>query len=367
MKAALSREFAWRAAAPGVALALALALTAKLGSKQIEASLTQGHPSPISPVLIGIVLGMLWRHFVGIGPGIERGVQWILSTLLRAGIALVGLRLTLQGLANVGVLAVPIVVSCIATALLVSRLVGRALGLSTPLQLLLGVGSAVCGCTAIVATAPAVKASAAETGTALACIVVMGSLGMLLYPWLGTTLFSADPMPVGIFLGSAIHDTSQVVGASLITAQQFGLPEVVGIASATKLLRNVSIIALVPLLAWSSRGRSPATTENGGVRREDVFPAFVVWFLVFVLVRALGDLFVSTDASLQPLWQQTTAACQTLSEVLMICGMTAVGLNISLPELYKVGARPLCVTLIVAIATACCSLGLTFLLFRVLL
>lgn len=363
MKAALPREIAWRAMAPGVALALALALTAKLGSKQIEATLTQGHASPVSPVLLGIVLGMLWRHFVGIGPGIERGVQWILCTLLRAGIALVGLRLTLQGLAHVGLLAVPIVVTCIATALLVSQVAGRMLGLSTPLRQLLAVGSAVCGCTAIVATAPAIRANPTETGTALACVVVTGSLGMLLYPWLAVTIFSSEALPVGIFLGSAIHDTSQVIGASLIASQQFGLPEVVGIASATKLLRNVSIIALVPMLAWFSRERSPS--GNSSVRREDVIPAFVVWFLVFVLVRAAGDTLFA--GNLQPLWLQTTGAFQSLSEIMMICGMTAVGLNISLPELYRVGVRPLCVTLIVAVATACCSLGLVFALFRFVL
>ncbi len=346
-----------RVVIPGVALTLGLAFVARFGSSEIASHLVDGKASPVSPVLLGIVFGMLWRHFIGLGPAAQQGVQWILGTILHIGIALVGLRLTLSGLAGVGPAAFAVVVACITTALVVSRIVGRMLGLSSVMQGLLAVGSAVCGCTAIVATSPALRARPVETGAALTCVVLIGSLGMLFYPWLAATLLDEQPRLVGIFLGSAIHDTSQVIGASLIYAQQFGAPDVVGFASATKLFRNLSIIILVPLLAWSARAES-TDGEQPAQRRKPLVPQFVIWFVVFVIVRTLGDQLVAGDTQTQQLWLQTMSTSQLVSDLFLTCGMTAVGLSVSLSQMHQVGFRPICAALIIAAATATCSLGM---------
>lgn len=352
---------AWRLALPGVALTIALALAATLGSKEIKSLLMSGAVSPVSPVLLGIVFGILWGNFVGLEPRVQQGVQWVLNTVLRVGIALVGLRLTLQGLAGVGPIAIAIVAACIATALLVSKLAGRMLGLSESMQMLLAVGSAVCGCTAIVAASPAIRAPPVETGAALTCVVLIGSLGMLLYPWLAAAVFEQQTLPVGVFLGSAIHDTSQVIGASLIYAQQFGAPDVVGFATATKLFRNLSIIVLVPLMAWSTQARMKSTgEEQAATNGEPLIPRFVLWFVACVLVRTVGDQAVATDAHAQQLWLQAMSASQSLSDLLMISGMTAAGLSVSLSQMYQVGFRPICAALMITAATATCSLGLTY-------
>ena len=103
----------------------------------------------------------------------------------------------------------------------------------------------------------------------------------------------------------------------------------------------------------------------GGVatQRPKLIPAFVIWFVVFVLVRAIGDhLFAA--GPIHDGWLRAIAAAQTLSEILLICGMTAVGLNISLSQMYSTGARAIVTALLVAVATATCSLGLTYLLFH---
>jgi uncharacterized integral membrane protein (TIGR00698 family) len=356
----LLRTNSWRVAVPGIALTLALALVAKLGASEISTLLMDGAASPVSPVLLGIVLGMLWRNFIGLGSCVHVGVQWTLGSILRIGIALVGLRLTLSGIVGIGPAAIAVVIACIATALVVSRVIGRLLGLSSVMQGLLAVGSAVCGCTAIVAAAPSMRARPAETGAALACVVLIGSLGMLAYPWLAALVFRERALPVGIFLGTAIHDTSQVIGASLIYAQQFHSPEVVGFASATKLFRNLSIIILVPLMASFTRARSrPASAELAAAasRREPAVPQFVIWFSVLVLLRTLGDLLLASDADQWQRWLQAMNAAQAVSDLFMTCGMTAVGLSVSLSQLQQVGFRPLCAALIIASATAICSLA----------
>lgn len=358
---------AWRATLPGVALAVALALAAKYGSQEIGAAFVSGGASPVSPVLLGIVLGVLWRHFIGVGARTEAGVRWIVGTLLLIGIALVGLRLTLPGLTGIGLIALPVVAICITVALIVSKLVGRLFGLSSGLQNLLAVGSAVCGCTAIVATAPVIKARAIDTGTALTCVVLIGSLGMLLYPWIASLVFGSEALPSGVFLGSAIHDTSQVIGASLIYAQQFNSPDAVAVASATKLLRNLSIIVLVPLLAWSAHAEAQASGEAGpATRRGPVVPWFVIAFVVLVGVRFLGDQVFVADAAMRDVWSWTLGSTQSMSELFMICGMTAVGLNLSLASMQQVGFRPIGAAMIIAVATASCSLGLTYALVHVM-
>lgn len=359
MSVPLSNTSPWRVVAPGAALTLVLALTAKYGSSEIKALMMDGKVSPVSPVLLGIVLGITWRHVVGIGPNEQQGVQWILGTILRIGIALVGLRLTLSGLASVGPAALAVVIACITTALIVSKVVGRMLGLSSVMQALLAVGSAVCGCTAIIATAPVIKARPVETGTALTCVVLIGSLGMLLYPWLAATILDGRTLPVGVFLGSAIHDTSQVVGASLIYSQQFSSPEVVGYASATKLLRNLSIVVLVPVMAWFAHARTESSNgEHAASSREPLVPQFVIWFIALVLVRTLGDRLIPADPGSQQLWLQAMNASQVMSDLFMTCGMTAVGLSVSLTQMHQVGLRPIFAALIIAVATALCSLAM---------
>jgi len=317
----LSSTTSWRVVVPGVALTLALALAARMGSSEITSVLMDGKASPVSPVLLGIVFGILWRHFIGLGSNAAQGVQWTLSTILRIGIALVGLRLTLSGLTAAGPAAFAVVVACITTALLASKVIGRMLGLSSVMQGLLAVGSAVCGCTAIIATSPAIRARPVETGVALTCVVLIGSFGMLTYPWLAAAVLHERTLPVGIFLGSAIHDTSQVVGASLIYAQQ-------------------------------SASSEPVTC------RQALVPQFVIWFVVFVLVRTLGDQLVTTNTQAQQTWLQAVSAAQVMSDLFMTCGMTAVGLTVSLTQMQQVGFRPICAAVIIAAATATCSLGM---------
>lgn len=350
----------WRVAIPGIALTLGLAFVARFGSSEIAAYWMNGKASPISPVLLGIVFGMLWRHFIGLSEDAQRGVQWILGTILHIGIALVGLRLTLDGLANVGPAAFAVVLACITTAISVSWLVCRMLGLSSTMRALLAAGSAICGCTAIVAISPVIRARPVETGAALTCVVLIGSLGMLFYPWLAATLLQEQPRLVGIFLGSAIHDTSQVIGASLIYAQQFSAPDVIGFASATKLFRNLSIIVLIPLLAWFARGQ--ATDDVQSTRRKPLVPQFVIWFVAFVILRTLGDHFIASDTQLQLIWLQVMSTSYVVSDLFMTCGMTAVGLSVSLTQMHQVGFRPICAALAIAVATATCSLGVIHLL-----
>ncbi len=149
--------------------------------------------------------------------------------------------------------------------------IARLLAVPRRLGLLLAIGTAVCGCTAVVAMSPVIRARHAETAFAVTCVVLFGCIAMLLYPWVAGHFLAASPVHAGIFLGTAIHDTSQVIGAALIYSQQAAAPAALAAASVAKLLRNLSIAVLIPTAAWLARATrartSGAPSAHGGARR----------------------------------------------------------------------------------------------------
>jgi uncharacterized integral membrane protein (TIGR00698 family) len=346
-----------RTLANGALLAIALAALAILASRVFRDWLNPNGPSPVSPVLCAVLLGVVWRNTIGLGAGFMPGLQWITNNLLRLGIALVGLRLSLNGIASTATMALPVVLACIATAVAVSVVIGKLLGLSQPLRFLLAAGTAVCGCTAVCAVTPVVRARAVDSGLALTCVVVLGCTGMLIYPWLAHTVFGSATNAAGVFLGTSIHDTSQVMGASLIYAQQFDAIDAVPIAGFTKLLRNLSLLILVPLFAmWTGNSAGGADAK---VKRSQVLPMFLIAFVVLAIVRTAGD-GLTTGTELASAWSQLVGVGLGASEIFLVCGMTAIGLNVSLADLRGVGSRALGAALIVAFAVCACSLTMTY-------
>jgi uncharacterized integral membrane protein (TIGR00698 family) len=345
------REFA-----PGIACALALALCAQMLAGAVTNWTSAG--KALSPVLCAVLLGALWRNGFPVPRQLDQGLQWVMHVLLKTGIALVGLRLTLTGAGAIAVTAAPVAIGCIGIALLSGALMFRLFAVPRRLAILLCIGTAVCGCTAVIALAPVIRARHEETGFAIVCVVAFGCVGMLLYPSLANYLFGASPIHVGVFLGTAIHDTSQVIGAALIYAQQHAEPEVLSAASVTKLLRNLSIAILIPLAAWLSR--EPDTSPPTAQRKALAIPPFVLCFLLLIVVRTGGEaLFGESVASSQ--WQQLVGAGQRVSDLLLICGMSAVGLSVSLPQVATLGPKPFAAGLAMAAVVCACSVCLTLL------
>lgn len=355
-----------RQVAPGIGLAFALALLAKLIADSLGGwAVGGGKSAPISPVLCAVLLGLLWRNGFGVALRFNQGLHWVMHTLLKVGIALVGLRLTLAGAGEIAAVALPVVCICISVALLAGAALSRVLTVPRRLGVLLSVGTAVCGCTAVVALSPVIRARNEETGFALVCVVVFGCVGMLLYPWIAGHLFSASPAHAGIFLGTAIHDTSQVVGAALIYSEQHASPEALAAASVTKLLRNLSIAVLIPAAAWLTREPS-ATAPQTTAWRSFALPGFVIGFVLLVAARTLGDALFDGSMAGTLYWDSLVHASQLVSELFLICGMTALGLSVSFTQLRCIGWRPLAAGLSVAAIVGACSLSLTFAAFRFL-
>jgi uncharacterized integral membrane protein (TIGR00698 family) len=204
--------------------------------------------SPVSTFLIAIVLGMIVKNAAPLPAGVEPGFRFCVSRVLRAGIILLGIRLSLVAVLRIGVVAALIVVICIVTAILVTGLLSRWFGVSGRLGTLIAAGTSICGVSAVVAVSPAIGAREEETSYAISTITVFGVLATLLYPYLAELAMGLSTAQAGLFLGTAVHDTSQVTGAAFIYDQVWGR-NVSRIAITTKLVRNTLMVLVIPFLS----------------------------------------------------------------------------------------------------------------------
>jgi len=340
---------------PGAGLA---ALLAWIGAGLAEGIAdTLGLAGALSPILMAILLGLAIRNTLGLPAVFEAGLHLALKRLLRIGVALLGIRLSLGAVGAIGWSALPIVVASIGTALLLVTWVGRRVGLPVRLATLIAVGTAICGNTAIVATAPAIDASDDETSYAVGCITAFGLLALIVHPFIAHALFGGDARLAGHFLGTAIHDTAQVAGAGLLYVQQYGAHEALDVATVTKLLRNLFMVAVIPLMALLHHRGRPET----GVPRpkwQEAVPVFVFGFVAMTLLRTVGDAggaepFGGLLSAGQ--WERVISGVSSVSTWLLAIAMAAVGLGTHLGRLRKLGLRPLLVGLVAALTVGTVS------------
>ena len=343
---------------PGFGLALALAWAGYELSDAIGVRLHfDKGKSPLSPITVAVVLGLFIRNTVGVPKAYEQGLRLCIKTVLRLGIVILGLTLSVKAIGRDVIAGLPVVVICIATALVVVTYVNRALGLSRRLGTLIAVGTSICGVSAIVATAPVIDAEEDETSYAVACITVFGLIALIAYPFLAHAVFGASQKQAGIFLGTSIHDTSQVTGAGLAYAQQYKADVAMKTAVTVKLVRNLCMSILIPLMAILYR-----RGEKGGrsVKQpwHQIVPLFVVGFVLMACVRSLGD---AGDGSHvfgvipRHRWAEVDAYAKFYVSWLLATALGAVGLGTGFNKLKGLGWKPFSVGFAAAVLVGCVS------------
>ncbi len=340
---------------PGLALAGGVAVLGHASAEWLGVLVMGFEKSPLSAIGLAIVLGLAIRNAIGLPAIYDAGLRLCVRRLLRIGVALLGLRLSFAAAGALGLAALPIVLASIATALVAVTWIARALGLPSRLGLLIAVGTGICGNTAIVATAPVIDAREDETSYAVACVTLFGMLALLLYPPLAHALFAGNAREVGLFLGTAIHDTAQVAGAGLLYAQQYGAPEALSAATVTKLVRNLFMLAVIPLIAFLHR-RQTGSGGKRGTPFSQLVPGFVFAFLALTVLRTLGDLGDRAFGVLPPeAWRALTHAADFAASWLLTLAMAAVGLGTSFRKLRVLGPRPFAVGIAAAVLVGCVS------------
>lgn len=331
---------------PGLALALLLAMGGGVVARWVGQELLGYDKSPLSPILVAVVLGLLVRNVLGLPDVYEKGLRLCVVRVLRAGIVLLGIGMSLAAVGSIGLLGLPIILACITVALVAVTWINNTLGLPRRLGSLIAVGTSICGVSAIVATAPVIDADDDETSYAVATIALFGMIALFLYPFLAHVVFADQPKLAGMFLGTAIHDTSQVAGAALTYQQQYSAPVALNSAVVTKLARNLCMIGVIPLMGMLyHRGReSDGRAKGAKPGWQSMVPLFVVAFLAMTLLRTVGDLSDRPFGILSNAqWQSVIGYCKSAAEWCLAIAMAAVGLGTSLQRLRKLGIKPLCV------------------------
>jgi uncharacterized integral membrane protein (TIGR00698 family) len=301
---------------PGLAAAALLAALALVLADQPWIRNT----THVSALLLVILLGMAWRSLLPVPAALEPGVRLAQRPLLRWAVAGLGFRLSLADLVKIGAPALGVVVVSTLAALLFGWWLARRIGVPEKLGLLLGVGGAICGASAVVAADSVVQGEKRDSALAIGVITLLGTLGIVLYPLLHRALGLSD-FAYGVWDGASLHEMAQVVAAG------FGVSEEAArVATVVKLARICLLAPVVLYLGWSLRHRHRAA----GKARVAPVPWFLVLFVGFAVLNSSGLLA-----------KPTLELAKTADLWLLCVGMAGVGIETSFRDLRRAGFRPI--------------------------
>ena len=338
---------------PGIILALILYLLSEGINNVIGTELLGYEKSPISTVMIAILIGIIMGNAFIPRPGFKIGLQFTQTYILKFGIICLGIRLSFNEFIKFGSIAIPLIITCIISVLVLIKLLIKKFKISSKMSYLIAIGTSVCGATAIVATAPVINAKKGEVAYAIANITLFGIFSMLIYPYFANIYFDGNSLYAGLFLGTAIHETSQVAAAGLIYDQQFNSPETLNIATVTKLIRNTFLVIMIPLFGYLyNRGN----TESRTVSIFSIFPYFVLGFIGMIIFRNIGDQIIEIQNYNKDVWELILLYIKGSAKICSTMAMAAVGMSTNLGELREMGYKPFVVGLIAAITVGLVSI-----------
>ena len=334
---------------PGVILAFVLYSLSQGFNNIIGIELLGYSKSPISTAMIAILLGMFFGNVFKIRDSFQKGLDFTRENILKLGIICLGIQLKPFEFLDFGKIAIPLIIICIVSVLIIIKLLIKKLKIPTRMAYLISIGSTVCGTTAIMATAPVIKANKSEVSYAIANITLFGIISMLVYPYFANFYFEGKPLLTGLFLGTSIHETSQVAAAGLIYEQQFNSPETLNIATVTKLIRNTFLIVMIPLFAFLYN-RGQAKEKNYSIL--SIFPYFVLGFVAMIILRNVGDEIFLSNSN----WIESINYIRLFSKVLLTMAMAAIGLSTNLNDIKNMGYKPFIVGFIGMVTVGIVSL-----------
>jgi uncharacterized integral membrane protein (TIGR00698 family) len=335
---------------PGLLVAALLAWLSIWLSKFIGVTLLGFDKTPISAVMLGILLGLIIGAAVRLPNVLKPGLKFAVKKVLRLGIILLGIRLTIFDVFELGAYGVPIVLICIIGALFVTTRINKWLKLPERLGALIAVGTSICGVSAIVATGPSIDAEEEEVAYAVAVITIFGLLATLVYPYATNVIFGDEALKVGLFLGTSVHDTSQVVGSAKVYADVFSAPLALDTATVTKLVRNVFMAAVIPFMAFYYARKTQDESSRTTINFLKLLPLFVVGFLIVAVIRSVGDAGVNSGGNAFGLWDSAAwkdihSFIKTWAGNLLVVALAGVGLSTDFRTFKGLGAKPFLVGL----------------------
>ena len=339
----------------GIILCVLTALLSIHLSSYIGISILNLSKSPISPIIISIIIGTIIGNSIKNLDLYDEGFTFAIKYLLKLGIIFLGIRLSISDILIYGLQGLVVIIPCIAISILIVKSLRNKLNVSENLSLLIAVGTSICGATAIAALAPAINAKKEEISYAIANITVFGLFAMFLYPMVAYTVFNDNSLSVGLFLGTSIHETAQVAGSGMIYSEQYQNPSVLDISTVIKLVRNTMMVIVIPLLAFLARKDS---NQNNSIKIASIFPYFIIGFLVFGMIRTVGDQFEYQIGSEN--WNSFIYFIKNFAEILLVIAMSAIGYNTKINKFKNLGLKPFYLGFIAALSVGVVSFSVIY-------
>ncbi|BAN93664.1 YeiH family protein [Streptococcus dysgalactiae subsp. equisimilis] len=300
--------------------------------------------APVFAILLGMLLALFYHH----RDKTKEGISFTSKYILQTAVVLLGFGLNLTQVMAVGMQSLPIIVSTVATALLVAYGLQKWLGLDVNTATLVGVGSSICGGSAIAATAPVIKAKDDEIAKAISVIFLFNILAALLFPSLGQLLGLSNE-GFAIFAGTAVNDTSSVT-ATATAWDAIHHSNTLDGATIVKLTRTLAIIPITLGLSLYRAKKEHENVTEEGFSLSKSFPRFILFFLLASLITTLMTSFgVSADVF---------HSLKTLSKFFIVMAMAAIGLNTNLVKLIKTGGQAILLGAICWVAITLVSLAM---------
>lgn len=294
-----------------------------------------------SPIAVAVLLGLLIGNFVGWPKRADPGTAFAAKRLLRLGVALLGIQISLSALAAIGLPGLALVLLVVFGTFFGVQLLGRVFGLAQPFRWIVGAGFAICGVTAVAAVAPVARANRQEVSYAVAMVALFGTLSIAIFPALSSAM-SLSEVTAGAWIGASVHDVAQVVATAAIVG-----PTALDVAVVIKLTRVLFLVVIVLMVAWLARGQQvTASTAPKLPRFFSYFPGFIVGFLLMV---ALGNSGILNEAQID--------LGILASRVMLTFGCAALGVGVSWNSIKSLGGRPLFMGAIAWALVATVALG----------
>ena len=287
----------------------------------------------LSPLIIGILIGMLFANTLGkfLPESWHSGLKFCSKRILRIGIIFFGFRLTLADVAQVGMPAIGLDLIIVCGTLALGILVGKWLKMDRETTLLTSAGSAICGAAAVLGAEATLRTEAYKTAVAVSTVVLFGTLSMFLYPILYRNgFFPLSTSEMGLFTGATVHEVAHVVGASNAMGK-----EVADVAVIVKMIRVIMLVPVLLSFGWFARSRSNSSSPG---ERKIVIPWFAFLFLLAIGVNSI--LALPTTAS---------TTINTFDTFALTMAMTALGCETSFDKFRQAGWRPFVLALVLYI------------------
>lgn len=325
----------FKTAIPGILICFVIALASIVINRILPVDL-------VGIALIALILGMLLNPVISKLNHFNKGIDWTSKKILRLGIILAGITLSFSQVFQAGKYALLLMAFTLTTAFGVGYICRKVFKINWKLSNLLSVSTAICGGTAVATLGPVIEADDKDVAYALSATFIFDLITVIAFPWIGMLMGLSDTS-YGLWVGTAVNDTSSVVAAGYAFSEAAG-----ALATIVKLTRTLFIVPVVLIFTWiyaKKKKQVNIQQTQTKIKITSIFPWFILGFLAFVGIRSLGWLPEST-----------VGIISNSSKFLMATALAAIGLKTSFKEVSSVGIKPMIVGVIIDVSVVIVSL-----------